>query len=350
MVSAAIFLLVSGLGISFGGGGSIINMQTTRAIEQQQAGGRITGDGTSEVPRDVCDHFPNNDFLTIQFHASFLLSPDGKTGKVTTGSGILDTTYSNVFGYLSITGGTVDMSVHPALYLLRGTASFQSSPSSSCNLPSAVKFTIAKPDGSQLKCGNTDLITFNSFPLTGSVTGNVNCTATTTIVAAVGKDQTHPLLTLPSAITTEATGPTGATVTYSVSATESEDGSITPSCSPTSDTAFALGTTTVTCAATDKGGLTATGTFTVTVQDTTAPVLTLPSDITTEATDPTGARVTYTATATDLVDGSVPVTCNPASGSLFAIGLTTVTCSATDAHGNTASETFTVTVIAPTAS
>jgi hypothetical protein len=59
-----------------------------------------------------------------------------------------------------------------------------------------------------------------------------------------------------------------------------------------------------------------------------------------------GANVTYgAATATDLVDGSVtPVTCTPASGSLFTFGTTTITCSATDLHGNTGSNSFTVTV------
>jgi len=54
--------------------------------------------------------------------------------------------------------------------------------------------------------------------------------------------------------------------------------------------------------------------------------------------------VTYTATATDLVDGSVAVTCSPASGSTFPLGTTTVQCTATDAHNNTAHGSFTVKV------
>jgi hypothetical protein len=40
--------------------------------------------------------------------------------------------------------------------------------------------------------------------------------------------------------------------------------------------------------------------------------------------------VTYTAAATDIVDGTDPVTCTPASGSTFAIGTTAVNCTATD--------------------
>jgi hypothetical protein len=84
------------------------------------------------------------------------------------------------------------------------------------------------------------------------------------------------------------------------------------------------------------------GPFTI---DNTPPNLTLPANITAEATGPSGAAVTFTATAIDLVDGPVPVTCVPPSGSTFPMGTTTVTCAATDKAGNTASGTFTVTVI-----
>jgi hypothetical protein len=55
-------------------------------------------------------------------------------------------------------------------------------------------------------------------------------------------------------------------------------------------------------------------------------------------------RVRYAVTARDDVDGRVPVVCKPRSGSRFAIGRTTVTCSATDSSANTATRKFTVTV------
>jgi hypothetical protein len=144
--------------------------------QQQQVSGTINGDGTSEITGGVCGNLHNNDFLTIQFAASFLLSSDGKTGKVTSGSGIIKTTYSGV---------------HPTLYSLEGTSAFQSSSSPSCNLPPVAKFSITKPDGTQLRCGNTDFITFNSVPLRGSVTGNVDCTATT-LAPVVGTTLTPP--------------------------------------------------------------------------------------------------------------------------------------------------------------
>jgi X-Pro dipeptidyl-peptidase len=82
--------------------------------------------------------------------------------------------------------------------------------------------------------------------------------------------------------------------------------------------------------------------------ETVAPVLgnDVPSDILTATTDPTGTTVTYTKpTATDNEDPSPVVTCDPASGSKFAVGTTTVTCTARDANGNvSAPKTFKVVV------
>ena len=56
------------------------------------------------------------------------------------------------------------------------------------------------------------------------------------------------------------------------------------------------------------------------------------------------ARVTFKVTATDDVDVSVPVLCQPRSGGRFKLGKTTVRCSATDSSGNTSQASFVVTV------
>ncbi|HXH40289.1 MAG TPA: HYR domain-containing protein, partial [Thermoanaerobaculia bacterium] len=148
-----------------------------------------------------------------------------------------------------------------------------------------------------------------------------------------------PVLTLPADITAEATSAAGAAVSYTVTATDNA----TITCTPASGSTFPLGTTQVNCSATAVTGSTS-GSFNVTVRDTTPPVLSLPANITAEATGPSGAAVTYTATATDLVDGSVAVFCSPSSGSTFPLGTTTVQCTATDAHNNTAHGSFTVLV------
>ena len=55
-------------------------------------------------------------------------------------------------------------------------------------------------------------------------------------------------------------------------------------------------------------------------------------------------RVTYAVSARDDVDGPVPVSCKPRSGSRFRIGRTAVRCSATDTSANTPTAKFTITV------
>ena len=73
----------------------------------------------------------------------------------------------------------------------------------------------------------------------------------------------------------------------------------------------------------------------------------VPSNITTNATGPSGAAVSYTPpTATDGTNAAPSVTCDHASGSTFPIGVTTVTCSASDADDTNSpvSAQFTVTV------
>ncbi|HEX6624834.1 MAG TPA: HYR domain-containing protein, partial [Pyrinomonadaceae bacterium] len=189
----------------------------------------------------------------------------------------------------------------------------------------------------------------STFPLgTTTITCNVsdaanNAAAQKSFTVTV-QDTTAPTLSGLTDKTIEATGPAGAVATYSPSATDLVDGGVTVNCSPVSGSTFAIGVATVNCSATDAHGNTASGSFTVTVKDTTAPALNLPANITAQATSNSKAAVSYTATATDVVDGSVSVNCAPASGSLFSVGTTTVNCSATDAHGNTANGSFTVAV------
>jgi hypothetical protein len=82
----------------------------------------------------------------------------------------------------------------------------------------------------------------------------------------------------------------------------------------------------------------------VVVADTTPPVLVVPANIAVDATSPSGAVVSYVATATDAIDPDPMVTCAPSSGSTFPVGTTAVTCTATDASGNSATASFNVTV------
>jgi hypothetical protein len=79
------------------------------------------------------------------------------------------------------------------------------------------------------------------------------------------------------------------------------------------------------------------------------PTISAPAAVTVDATSPSGATVDYVVTATDNADPAPGVSCVPPSGSTFAIGATTVQCTATDASGNSAAGTFVVTVRGATA-
>ena len=165
-----------------------------------------------------------------------------------------------------------------------------------------------------------------------------------------GPDTTAPTISTPGNLTAEATSTAGATVNFTVTATDNIDGAVAVTCSGGSGT-FAFGTTTITCSATDAHHNTGTASFTVTVSDTTAPTIATMANMTVAAPSAAGVAVTYTAPLShDAVDGDVAATCTPASGSTFTVGATTVTCTRTDAHLNTGSSSFlvTVTFTAPT--
>ena len=166
--------------------------------------------------------------------------------------------------------------------------------------------------------------------------------STITVTLAGHLDTSPPTLSVRPAIVAEATGPSGAVVSFTVTATDDHDPNPSLNCLPASGSTFPLGSTDVGCTARDASGNAATARFTVTVRDTTAPTLTPPSPITVDATSPAGAVVTYTAGAVDAVDPHPAITGTPPSGSTFAIGTTTVILTATDAAGNTSSATFTV--------
>jgi len=153
-----------------------------------------------------------------------------------------------------------------------------------------------------------------------------------------------------SDVTAEATSAAGATVTFHVKAYDPDTNvAIDASCDPggagSGDfnvvQSYPIGETTVVCSA---DGYPST-TITVTVQDTTPPTLPQPGPLSAQAPTPAGIAVSWPdVTGTDLVDGSITADCSPASGSVFLPGPTTVTCTATDNHGNSAQVQFTVTV------
>jgi hypothetical protein len=167
-------------------------------------------------------------------------------------------------------------------------------------------------------------------------------------------DTEAPVITPPANVTVvAATGEATAVVTYAdATVTDNSGEAITPTYSQASGTSFPLGTTTVSVNAQDSAGNPAgTVTFTVTVNDADAPIITPPANITVQNDDGmSGAAVTYPpATVSDNSGETITPTYSHASGTVFPLGTTTVTITAEDSGGNSASASFTVTVVDETA-
>jgi hypothetical protein len=109
------------------------------------------------------------------------------------------------------------------------------------------------------------------------------------------------------------------------------------------DAPYKLGITTITWTAQDAAGNVASATQTILVSDAEAPIVKVPANMAVNATMPSGAKVKYTATASDNV-GVALLSCTLKTGTTFPIGVNNVTCTAVDAASNTASASFTVTV------
>lgn len=162
-------------------------------------------------------------------------------------------------------------------------------------------------------------------------------------------DDTPPVFgDLPDVIE-EATTPSGANVQFALPTADDDfDDEPSVSCEPSSGSAFGLGDTEVTCESFDASGNSSQKSFTVSVRDTTAPVFGDVDNIGPVSTSSSsGANIAFAQpTATDLVDGNVTSTCSPSPGSLFRVGSTTVTCTATDSQANSRAVSFTVLVVA----
>jgi Ca2+-binding RTX toxin-like protein len=181
---------------------------------------------------------------------------------------------------------------------------------------------------------------FGSTTVTWTVTDTSgNISQATQVVTLV--DTTDPEIFAPSDIVAEA---------ISLSGTMVELGGVTAydvmgisSVTEHPPRFFVLGETTVTWTATDYSGNSASTTQTVTIVDTTSPSIIAPDSITAEATSADSNIVVLgSPVSSDLVD--TPSISNNAPD-VFPVGETTVTWTATDYSGNSASTTQTVTIV-----
>lgn len=263
------------------------------------------------------------------------------SGLVKAGPGTLVLTAPNVYGgATNVAGGTLNLVPGGALT------------TTTIDLATSTRFNLA---GGTLNA--SDLVTVNA---SGSPTTSANfiVDSGTASVGGLHNNSNDGAVmrvnggTLNAGSVTFQRGSYGTTPAYALgfivacaSANDLVSGAAPVDLSISSGSTFSLGTTTVTVSAKDAAGNTSTGTFKVNVRDTTKPTLTLPANMTLEATSPAGTVATYTASAADTMSSNVSVNFSVASGSTFAPGTTTVMVTATDAAGNKATGTFTVTVV-----
>ena len=160
--------------------------------------------------------------------------------------------------------------------------------------------------------------------------------AAPTLESAV--DSQAPVMSQPADIFAAATDAMGAVVLYDApSAKDETDGPVGVSCEPGSGAIFSVGTTVVTCWASDSAGNSAPISFSVTVTDQSPPVISVPADNVLDSPDPAGMVVNFTVPgAWDNVDAYVVVSCDWGLGSFFPVGTTIVNCWASDSAGNVA--------------
>jgi hypothetical protein len=195
--------------------------------------------------------------------------------------------------------------------------------------------TVTNDAPAQFPKGDTT-VTWTAVDTSGNMT-------TATQVVTV-KDHELPTITAPAVVTINADAgkcyATGVTLGSPTTADNCGVATVTND----APSQFPVGNTTVTWTVTDTSGNVASAPQTVTVNDNQNPTVTCPADITVYTTNATGIAVTFSPSADDNC-GIQSLVANPASGSNFPIGSTTVTVTATDIHGNTNQCSFTVTVI-----
>lgn len=196
----------------------------------------------------------------------------------------------------------------------------------------SVKETYGGSTTAPTDAGTYDVVATITDPeYTGSASGKLTIARATATIQFAGLDQ--PYDGTPKSVT-------ATTLPENLPVTITYDGS--PDAPKTVGAHLVVGVV-------DTTNYTGSATATLTIRDTTPPVLSLPGDLKLEATSAAGAVARYAATARDGIDGPVPVSYSIPPGSTFPLGTTSVTVTATDAAGNRATGSFTVTVSDTTA-
>jgi hypothetical protein len=213
--------------------------------------------------------------------------------------------------------------------------------SDNCATPT---ITVSESNNGGTGSGSSPLVITRTYTATDAAGNTASDSQTITVV-----DSIAPTVTAPAPVTASADATCQAAIPDFTSGTVASDncGPVTLTQSPAAGTMVGLGTHQVTVTAVDAAGNSSSSNTSFTVNDTSAPVLSCPANIVVNLPANSSAvsmPVNFPApTATDNCS-SPSVSTSVVSGSVFPVGTTTVTATATDAAGNSSSCTFTVTV------
>ena len=293
-------------------------------------------------------------------HQMFLMNSDGSGAVQLTSGAASESTICGSGGY-SPDGSLISFTRGHALWLMDSDGTDQHLVLGDSPISGRYEFCSISPDG--------EWILFSRDPGTGN-TDIYRCRLDGTDVTRLTTDASYDNFPrwgpswdgTPPVAVLEAEASYEATETGGVSFTLYGDDSYDPEGNPLTFTwyvngtvvqtglsdslvrSYALGTHTVALVVNDGTHDSEAAEVEFDVVDTTAPALTVPAAVTVECSGPSGQAVSIgTATATDICDANPVVTSD--APALFGLGTTTVTWTAKDASGNTATGTQTVTVI-----
>jgi len=176
----------------------------------------------------------------------------------------------------------------------------------------------------------------------GTCTDKAGNMSTPVSKTGINIDLTAPTITFAGRTPANANGWNNTAVTLNWNCADALSGVVSSTVSVTLTADGANQSATGTCQ--DKAGNHSSDTQTGINIDHVPPVLIVPASVVANATSPSGANVSFTVTVSDALDPSPLVICNPSAGSIFPIGNTNSTCTATDRAGNSSSGSFVVTV------
>jgi len=209
---------------------------------------------------------------------------------------------------------------------------------------SAVTVTFISDTITNQTCTNRFTL-IRTYRATDSSSNTADCTQVITV-----NSTTPPTITCPADVTANTDpGQCSASGVVLGTATASSNCGDAVTVTNAAPSTFPKGTNAVVWTATDSCGDASTCTQQVIVVDNQPPTFVTISSITvTGALGSVSNAVTFASpAATDNCSTSVTVVCTPPSGSFFAYGTNTVACVATDASGNTSSNSFHVIVVRP---